>query len=297
MTRLPDRTQTEEPSVVAGPFVFTREDFRRISSMLHEDAGIYLSDAKITLVYSRLAKRLRALGLESFRDYCALVASEKGIDERQRMLAALTTNVTSFFREPHHFEHLKNTVLSTRAQAVRRGGRLRIWSSACSDGQEPYSIAMTILSVIPEASTLDIRVLASDIDPNMVAAGTTGVYGDDAMSAVPRDMKARWFHPTKDGAKGGWAVSRELASLVVFRELNLVRPWPFKGQFDAIFCRNVVIYFEEETQNAVWSRFTPTLTSDGRLYIGHSERICGAAANDFESDGITTYRLRQRKNR
>lgn len=276
-----------------GPFPFTDEDFRKISKILHEDAGIYLSSAKATLVYSRLTKRLRALGLENFRDYCSLIASDGGVDERQKMIAALTTNVTRFFREPHHFEHLKTHVVARKAEHVRKGGRLRIWSAACSDGQEPYSIAMTILSVIPEAATLDVRVLATDIDQNMIAHGRAGVYGQDAMSAVPTEMRERWFSPVGGASVRMWEVSEKLASLVSFRELNLVGPWPMKGRFDAIFCRNVVIYFEEKTQQEIWRRFPPALTPDGRLYIGHSERIAGQAAERFVSDGFTTYRLRE----
>jgi chemotaxis protein methyltransferase CheR len=292
MSYVGSNERAQNAILVPGPFVLTKEDFRRISSMLHEDAGIFLSDAKATLVYSRLTKRLRALGLENFRDYCAFISSQDGVDERQKMLAALTTNVTRFFREPHHFEHLKKTVLAKRAASVRRGERLRIWSAACSDGQEPYSVAMSILSVIPEASRLDVRVLATDIDPNMVAAGIAGAYNEDAISAVPSDLRSRWFIPVDNGRTKSWAVGEELASLVSFRELNLVGPWPMKGKFDAIFCRNVAIYFEEKTQHAVWSRFAPVLVPDGRLYIGHSERVSGPAAASFESDGVTTYRLR-----
>lgn len=280
-------------SIVPGEFLLTKEDFRRIASMLHEDAGIHLTDSKATLVYSRLAKRLRSLGLESFRDYCALVAGENGLDERQKMLAALTTNVTRFFREPHHFKHLEQNVLAPCAAAVRKGARLRIWSAACSNGQEPYSIAMSILTVIPEAARLDVRVLATDIDPNMVAAGVEGVYGREAMEAVPQNLKSRWFTPL-GGKDGDWMAKEELSSLIAFRELNLIGHWPMTGRFDAVFCRNVVIYFEEKTQEQIWSRFAPLLTSEGRLYIGHSERVSGAAAAAFESDGVTTYRLRSR---
>jgi chemotaxis protein methyltransferase CheR len=295
MSHVGPHERTQDTMLVPGPFVFTKEDFRRITAMLHEDAGIYISDAKATLVYSRLTKRLRALGLESFRDYCKFVASHDGVDERQQMLAALTTNVTRFFREPHHFEHLKKNIISPCVTAVRKGARLRIWSSACSDGQEPYSIAMTVLSVIPEATKLDVRILATDIDPNMVAAGNAGNYNEDAMSAVPIDMRSRWFVPVDDGRARSWAVGEELASLVSFRELNLIGAWPMKGKFDAIFCRNVAIYFEEKTQNAVWSRFVPALVPGGRLYIGHSERVSGPAADAFDSDGVTTYRLRGRE--
>ncbi|MBY6240575.1 protein-glutamate O-methyltransferase CheR [Methylosinus sp. Sm6] len=281
-------------AIVPGEFLLTEADFRKIATLLHEDAGIHLPDTKATLVYSRLAKRLRTLGLESFRDYCALVASEAGVDERQQMLAALTTNVTRFFREPHHFKHLEELVLAPRAAAVRKGARMRIWSSACSNGQEPYSIAMSVLSVIPEAARLDVKILATDIDPNMVAAGIEGVYGPDVMEAVPPRLKTRWFTPLTADGRGDWGVGEELASLVSFRELNLIGRWPMSGRFDAIFCRNVAIYFEDKTQEALWSRYVDLLQPDGRLYIGHSERISGAAAASFESDGVTTYRLRSR---
>ncbi|MGJ0391850.1 MAG: CheR family methyltransferase [Methylocystis sp.] len=275
----------------AGGFAFTDRDFREICSMLHEDAGIFLTEAKAPLVYSRLAKRLRALGLESFRDYCALVKSREGLDERQKMLAALTTNVTKFFREPHHFESLKKLV-AQRVSAVRKGARLRLWSAACSNGQEPYSMAMTVLSVMPDAGDYDVRILATDIDPNMIEAGKAGVYDEEAMSAVPTSMKSRWFTPVEDVAKGSWAVSDELSSMVAFRELNLVGSWPFKGPFDAIFCRNVVIYFEEATQVKIWQRFTPMMTRHARLFIGHSERVSGPASADLVIDGVTTYKLR-----
>lgn len=275
----------------AGAFAFTDRDFREICAMLHEDAGIFLTDAKAPLVYSRLAKRLRALGLENFRDYCALVKSREGLDERQKMLAALTTNVTKFFREPHHFETLKKLV-AQRAGAVRKGARLRLWSAACSNGQEPYSMAMTVLSVMPDAGDYDVRILATDIDPNMIEAGKAGVYDEDAMSAVPSSMRSRWFAPVDDGAKGSWAASDELSSMVAFRELNLIGQWPFKGPFDAIFCRNVVIYFEEATQVKIWQRFVPMMAPHARLFIGHSERVNGPASANLMIDGVTTYKLR-----
>lgn len=281
-------------AIVPGEFLLTEADFHRIATLLHEDAGIHLPDTKATLVYSRLAKRLRTLGLENFRDYCTLVASEAGVGERQQMLAALTTNVTRFFREPHHFKHLEESVLAPRASAVRKGARLRIWSSACSNGQEPYSIAMSVLSVIPDAANLDVKILATDIDPNMVAAGADGVYGAEVMEAVPHQLKARWFTPLGADSRGEWSAGEELSSLVSFRELNLIGRWPMSGRFDAIFCRNVAIYFEDTTQETLWSRFVEALQPDGRLYIGHSERISGAAAASFESDGVTTYRLRNR---
>ncbi len=276
-----------EARMVEGEFAMTEGDFRKIAAMLHGDAGIALPEAKATLVYSRLAKRLRALGLTSFKDYCALVASSDGIDERQKMLAALTTNVTRFFREPHHYDHLRDHVLPALIARARSGGRVRLWSAGCSTGQEAYSCAMTILKAAPDAARLDIKILATDIDPNVVVEGREGVYRDSLMDGVPLDMRGRAF----DRVEQGWRVGDELRSLVTFRELNLIGDWPMKGTFDVIFCRNVAIYFEEETQSRIWSRFAPLLPKNvGVLYIGHSERVAGPAATQLTPDGITTYR-------
>ena len=274
--------------LVDGEFLFTAEDFRAIAATMHAAAGIALPEAKATLVYSRLAKRLRELGLESFREYCALVTGEDGLDERQQMIVALTTNVTRFFREPHHFEHLKATVLPPLLANARRGGAVRIWSAGCSNGQEAYSIALTILSLMPDAPDYDVRILATDIDTNMLAEGRAGIYSAQAIAPVPGELRARWFERAGDG----WRAGDPLRRLVTFNELNLIGDWPMRRQFQAIFCRNVVIYFEEETQSQVFNRFVPLLSPEGRLYIGHSERVCGPAAARFETDGVTTYRLR-----
>lgn len=291
MSKILVTSESERDAASWESFPFTDEDFRRISAVLHEDAGIYLAPAKATLLYSRLTKRLRTLGLESFRDYCALIVSQKGGDERQKMIAALTTNVTNFFREPHHFEHLRRFVLDKKAEDVRKGGRLRVWSAACSSGQEPYSIAMTILSAIPEAANLDVRVLATDIDYTMVAAGEAGVYDEDAIRGVPAGFREKFFSVSDEGGARAWRVTEKLSSLVAFRELNLIGAWPMKGRFDAIFCRNVVIYFNDATQREIWQRFVPVLTREGRLYIGHSERVSGPASEKLALDGVTTYRL------
>ena len=279
--------------LVEGEFLFTIGDFRAIAAMLHGDAGIALPESKATLVYSRLAKRLRLLGLESFRDYCALVASAEGGDERVRMLAALTTNVTRFFREPHHFEHLKTHVLPPLIARAKAGGRVRLWSAACSSGQEPYSIALSVLSLMPDAANYDIKILASDIDPNIVAEARFGVYGEAALEPVPAPLRDRWFTPVV-GKRGesSWSARDEVRDLVSFRELNLIGDWPMKGKFQAIFCRNVVIYFNDDTQAKVWSRFTPLLETGGVLYIGHSERVSGPAAAQLQPSGITTYALK-----
>jgi chemotaxis protein methyltransferase CheR len=285
--------QSEHEPLVPGEFLLTGEDFQQIAAMLHADAGIYLAESKATLVYSRLAKRVRALGLESFRDYCALVAGSHGADERQKMMAALTTNVTHFFREPHHFEHLKKQVLPPLLAAASRGGRVRIWSAGCSSGQEPFSIALTILSLMPQADAHDVKVLATDIDPYMVDRGRQGTYSDAALASVPVELRNRYFVSTRDNGEKAWTANDQLRKLIAFRELNLNGPWPVKGPFQAIFCRNVVIYFEEQLQQKIWSRFAPLLISGGWLYVGHSERVSGPAGSVFSSEAITTYRLRE----
>lgn len=276
-----------------GEFPLTASDLKRIADMLREDAGIFLSEGKAPLVYSRLSKRLRALELKSFREYCNLVASEEGSDERKKMLAALTTNVTQFYREPHHFKHLEEHVLPPLLETAKRGARVRLWSAACSNGQEPYTIALSVLKLLPDATSYDIRILATDIDGNMVAEGKNGIYSETTLKPVPPELRKRWFTPLSDGKSEDLAVGDEMRQLVVFKELNLLGNWPMKGKFDAIFCRNVVIYFEEETQQRVWSRFVPMITSGGFLYIGHSERVSGPATTYFQNDGVTTYKLKE----
>ena len=290
MSALPPTAMREDrrAQLVDGEFQFTADDFRTIAATLHAAAGIALPESKATLVYSRLAKRLRALGLESFRDYCSLVTGAEGLDERQQMIVALTTNVTRFFREPHHFDHLKEKVLPPLLAAAKRGGSVRIWSAACSNGQEPYSIALTILSMMPDAAQYDVKILATDIDTQMLAEARAGSYSTQIVAAVPPELRSRWFE--RDGEN--LRVSEPVRQLVTFNELNLIGDWPMRRQFQAIFCRNVVIYFEEETQSKVFSRFLPLMSPDARLYIGHSERVCGDAAARMETDGVTTYRLR-----
>jgi chemotaxis protein methyltransferase CheR len=291
MSALARRRPTAERNIVQGEFPFTDDDFSRIAAMLHGDTGIALPESKATLAYSRLAKRLRALGVANFNDYCVLVASASGVGERQKMVAALTTNVTRFFREPHHFEHLRDKVLPPLLAAARRGAAVRLWSAGCSSGQEPFSVAMTLLELAPDAGELDIKILATDIDPNMIEHGRQGVYSGQASQEAPAALRHRWFKPMGPGSDQV-RVADEVRSLVSFRELNLIGAWPMKGRFDAIFCRNVAIYFEEDTQARIWSRFAPLLAPNGVLYIGHSERVTGPAASQLTPDGITTYRLK-----
>lgn len=280
----------EAPALVPGEYLLTMADFRQIAAILHDDAGISLSESKAALVYARLAKRLRALGLASFRDYCALVSGGNAVDERQKLVAALTTNVTKFFREKHHFDHLQRTVLPALIDRARKGGQVRIWSAGCSNGQEAYSAALVILQMMPEVLDRDFKILATDIDPNMIAEGRAGLYGDVAVEDVPAELRNRWLRKVRDGSELKWQVPDEARELVSFRELNLFARWPMKRPFDVIFCRNVAIYFDKEKQSGLWSRFAGALVPNGYLYIGHSERIAGPATSIFVNDGITTWR-------
>jgi chemotaxis protein methyltransferase CheR len=276
-------------ALVTGEFAFSDANFREIAQIAKAEAGIDLPQSKATLVYSRLAKRLRALGIKTFSDYCATVREDD--DERNSMIAALTTNVTRFYREPHHFEHLRNEILSPLVESARRGKRIRFWSAACSTGQEPYSMALTLLSVIPDAASLDIRILATDLNPHVVARGKSGCYQKEELQDVPSNLRAKWFEAVPGDNRGTtMKVADEVRSLVSFRELNLMGAWPFSGPFDAIFCRNVVIYFDRETQSTIWNRLTRLIRPQGALYIGHSERISGPATALLSPDGITTYR-------
>ena len=280
-------TRKRSDLVCDGAYALTRANFDMVASLLRAHAGIYLTTEKVQLVYSRLAKRLRKLGLNNFDEYCALIDSVDGAAEREEMFASLTTNVTRFFREPHHFDHLRDVVLPPLVSAAKAGKRIRIWSSACSSGEEPYSLAMVLLDALPDAARYDVRILATDIDPHIVATARAGVYRDQDVQTIPGNLRQRWLTKQK-GATPSWRVNAEARELIAFKELNLIRDWPMKGPFDVIFCRNVVIYFEEDTQNRIWSKFQAMMTPAGRLYVGHSERVDIAG---FESDGLTVYKL------
>jgi len=295
MTPALQRSSTRATDFLAtGEFSFSAADFRAIAEIAKAEAGIDLPDSKATLVYSRLAKRLRSLGLATFAEYCDRVHEDD--EERGSMIAALTTNVTRFFREPHHFEYLRKNILEPRAAHIRKGGRLRLWSSACSTGQEPYSMALTVLSVFPDAAKLDIRILATDLNPNVVAQGKRGLYRKEELADVPQGMRTKWLESVSNDADS-MRVSEVARSLVTFRELNLMGNWPFKGPFDAIFCRNVAIYFDHDTQGMIWKRLSNLLADDGSLYIGHSERVSGPALSVLTPDGVTSYRKKSTANR
>ncbi|WLR93105.1 protein-glutamate O-methyltransferase CheR [Shinella zoogloeoides] len=285
-----DTRQSPDECLASGEYPLTRKDLSEIAAMIYADAGIYLNETKASLVYSRLSKHIRQLGLKGFRDYCALVSSPAGASARKEMLSHLTTNFTRFFRENHHFDHMKSDVLPELLARARNGGRVRIWSAACSDGQEPYSIALTVLSLMPNVADYDFRILATDIDPKILAIARAGAYDANALETVNPAMRKQFFREVDAGGRQKWQVDDRVKRLITFNELNLMAQWPFKGPFDVIFCRNVVIYFDEPTQMKIWSRFAGMLGDNGHLYIGHSERVSGEAKNQFDNIGITTYR-------
>ena len=285
-------TATSDPlglaqDLVAGDYPFTRSDFRRISRMLHEDVGITLNETKAPLVYARLVKRLRVLGLRSFKDYCIIVGQAAGADERRAMAAALTTNVTRFFREPHHYEHFRAAQLPALVERARKGGRVRLWSAGCSSGEEAYSLALTVLAACPKAARLDVKILATDIDESMLDRARDGLFSDHAVAPIDRAMRRRWFGRERDRhGERQWSVGPELRNLVAFKAHNLNGAWPMRGPFQTIFCRNVAIYFEEPVQDALWRRMASILSPDGLLYLGHSERI---TSPEFKHVGMTVY--------
>jgi chemotaxis protein methyltransferase CheR len=281
---------SSEGSLVDGEFAFSLSDFQSIADLVKTGSGIDLPRSKAMLVYSRLARRVRENKLRSFAEYCNLVRENSS--EKSRMISALTTNVTRFFREPHHFEHLRSHVIEPLAQSARGGNKIRLWSAACSTGQEPYSIALTVLSAIPEAAKLDVKVLATDLNPFVVEHGRRGIYEPSELADIPQQLRSRWFELAID-ASGGQRIGSEARALVSFREMNLMERWPVKGPFDAIFCRNVVIYFDRETQERMWSGFAGVMRDGSVLYAGHSERVTGADAHRLISDGITTYVFRR----
>lgn len=267
-------------------FGYCDADFGAIASILRAEAGIALPAGKASLVYARLIKRLRALEFSNFADYVALLQGTDGEGERRHMVAALTTNVTRFFREPHHFDHLRTEVLRDLVAKARRGARVRLWSAGCSTGQEPYSIAALIAAFGPAAARLDIKILATDIDPNVLEHAAAGHY--TSIEGMPPDAR-RWF-PRQ---RSGWQADPAIRNLVTFRQVNLNSPWPMRGPFDVVFCRNVAIYFDQELQSRLWQSFADVVPPDGCLYIGHAERVTGPAASRFQNIGITTYRRRK----
>lgn len=250
-----------------------------IRELLHSVSGIKLGAGKQELVKSRVGRRLRALGMASFDEYVGRLAHDR--DELGRMVDVLTTNKTFFFREPAHFDFIVEHGLP----AWRRAGRrLRAWSAGCSTGEEPYTLCMVLAEALGDFGAWDTRILATDISPRVLEAARAGVYADGALDGVPAGRRARFFEPSPAGAR----VRGELRERVHFARLNLLGHWPMRGPFDVIFCRNVMIYFDEPTRTRLVTRFRELLAPGGWLLIGHSESL-GAAPRGFRPVKPSTY--------
>ena len=261
--------------------------FMAIAAIARDIAGLSLPHTKKTLVTVRLARRLSRLAISDFEQYLAII-SDSGSPERRRMVAALTTNVSTFFREPHHFDALRSKILPPLIENARRGGRFRIWSAGCANGQEAYSVALTLLELAPDAPTLDIRILGTDIDPSVVRFAQLGAYHGSMMTGVPPVLRESHFK--YDSSAQTYLASPAMRHLAIFRELNLIEPWPMPGRFDVIFCRNVVIYFDERVQANIWRRMKSKLTDQGWLLVGHSERLAKEDAANLDFVEHTIYR-------
>ncbi|HEX8609755.1 MAG TPA: CheR family methyltransferase [Telluria sp.] len=279
-------TQTKNDTVKE--FNFTKSDFERVRALIYQRAGISLADSKQEMVYSRLARRLRATGIVSFDRYLDDLEAGRLGEEWESFTNALTTNLTSFFREAHHFPLLAEHVKKLRDHPIQ------IWCSAASTGEEPYSIAMTVCEAF-NTLTPPVQIIATDIDTNVLATGANGVYGIDRIEKMEPERAKRFFLRGKGDQDGMVRVRPELRQLVTFKQLNLLGDgWPLKGPFDVIFCRNVMIYFDKATQRKILSRFVPLMKPDALLFAGHSENFL-YVSESLKLRGKTVYELDGRR--
>jgi len=268
-------------------FDFGNDDFEALRRLVKQLTGINLSDQKRELVYGRLARRLRALQLQSFAQYRDLLAQDGG-KEIAQFCNAITTNLTAFFREPHHFDYLRDQVLAPMANSGA-ARRLRIWSAGCSTGEEPYSLAMTILEALPDVRRWDVRILATDLDSDVLERGRRGVYTEERLKNLTLQRRTRFFRERREREGLCYEVAPELKSLITFKQLNLMHALPMRGPLDAIFCRNVVIYFDKDTQRDLFSRVAQLQSSGNLLFLGHSESLF-KVSEQYALIGKTVYR-------
>lgn len=283
------------PPAVIGVYRITDEEFRTFRRLIHEDAGISLSEAKRQLVCSRLTKRLRHFGFQTFRQYYNyLMTQDHDGTERLQMINCLTTNKTEFFREGHHFDFLRKHVFPWVRRRLRLGEpkRLRLWSAGCSSGEEAYSLAITVQEEFGELPGWDIKILASDVATNVLHKAEAGLYAEESLTCVPQVLRRKYFLQGQHGQSDGVCVRPELQEMITFRRINFIADsWPIHTQFDAIFCRNVAIYFDRNTQRRLFNRLAEYLLPGGYLFVGHSESLLGLADQVVPLHG-TVYRLR-----
>lgn len=270
-------------------FEFSERDFERLRELIHRHTGIRMADNRRDLIYGRLSRRLRKLGLTSFSDYCRLIEQGDDREELEAFRNAVTTNLTAFFREAHHFDYLAEELLPRLVEQKRAERSLRIWSAGCSTGEEPYTLAMVLRESIPEFHSWDVRILATDLDSNVLGKARQGIYEIQSIQRVLGPRLKRWFLRGTGPFQGKARVKPELQSLVSFREVNLMEGWPMKGAFDIVFCRNVLIYFDKHAQQKLFDRFASILQPQGHLFIGHSESPMDLT-DRFELIGKSIYR-------
>lgn len=275
-----DRHRSAVRPPVAPPLEMTISDqeFRLFQDLVKVHTGIALTEHKRNLVCSRLGKRLRALGLPSFRKYYEYLSAEAGQVELEHFVNAITTNKTDFYREKPHFDFLERELVPAwKARATRTGERrIRIWSAGCSTGEEPYTIAITLRKAIENLLAWDVRILASDIDTEVLARAAQGIYSADRIGEIPKSIVERHFLQGTGVHDGLVQVTPEIKKLITFRRINLQdAQWPVQALFDCIFCRNVIIYFDKPTQRRLMERFAGYLKDDGHLFLGHSESLYG----------------------
>ncbi|MGD2119139.1 MAG: protein-glutamate O-methyltransferase [Chromatiales bacterium] len=272
----------------AREFEFTKKDFEFLSKAINERTGIVVSEEKFNMFYSRLSRRVRALNLQSFKQYCDIVRDDRDGHETNELINAITTNLTAFFRENHHFEYLANTVVPELMEKNRNERTVRIWSAGCSTGEEPYSIAITLNESALASSSWDVQVRATDLDSNVVATASRGVYAMSRVDGIASNRLRRWFLKGKNTQLGQVRVKPELQKLIGFGQLNLMDNWKVEPQ-DVIFCRNVIIYFDKETKTRLVEQYANSLKPGGYLFIGHSESLY-KITDRFELIGNTIYR-------
>lgn len=265
-------------------FTFTEKDFNRLRQISNAHTGIVVSDDKYDMYYSRLVKRIRKLGLRSFAEYVTYLEKNQ-TSEFTPFIDSITTNLTSFFRENHHFDMLRSRLLP---DLIGRGNEIRIWSAGCSTGEEPYSIAITLKEFEKNNASIRPRILASDIDTTVLAKAESGVYDLSRVNGLSQDILRSWFKRGKGENDGLVKVSSELQKILDFRQVNLIQEWPVKEKFHIIFCRNVVIYFDRPTKMKLLDRYANQLTDNGYLILGHSESLNGLT-DRFETIGKTVY--------
>lgn len=280
-------TIAERPSGFQFGPKLSDSEFGKIAELIKNKAGITITDGSHTLVVSRLSRHLKRLNLNDFQSYIALLQRPDSESEIGLLVDALTTNTTKFFREPHHFELLESDYLPRLAQRARDGKRVRLWSAACSSGEEPYCIAATVLKAFPDAAKYDVKILATDINTSVLQRAEEGVYESRLADGLTDDQMRRMFTST---GSSSLSIRDELRELVTFRYLNFVEPWPVNGPFDVIFCRNAAIYMDTDVQNMLWSKMESVLDLQGALLIGHSERIGSHLANRLELFAPTSFR-------